>query len=409
MDTSYSSKGSNYTDLLLSNRSLIIKLMMRAGSCTRSELAKMSGLSQAAITKIAGGLIELGIIEEVGLSKGKMGRRTIELQLKSDKYAVIGIKIGRKSYSAGVFDLSGRPVFKEKCSIYPHQAATEVVASIAKWIHTYSSRYSNVIAAGISVPGPYLRREGVIAKMTEFPGWKEINLISYFREHVTLPVFVEHDANAGALAEWWFGNTQAKVLVHIIASEGIGAGIISNGHLLYGAAGIAGEIGHMSIAFDGRHCECAPQSRGCLEQYCSSLAFMRDVREHMHAHPDSILHQMTDFSIQDVFSAAHNGDNFCISMIMQLGFYFGVGISNLINVYNPDTIIISDIMAGAGDILLDSIRQTVLGRIIPELSSQFDIRFSSTPYDASLYGAAAIAVDRFLENPLRFIEGCSKE
>lgn len=401
---SYGVKGNNYTDLLVGNRSLIAKLLMKTGGCTRSELAKMSGLSQAAITKITSSLIELGIIEETGLGKGEKGRRTIDLKLKSDQYQVIGIKIGRKSYSAGVFDISGKLLYKEKHAVSPEQEPGMVLEAIAEIIARLCETYGGIIAAGISVPGPYLRNKGIIAKMTYFPGWKAFNLIDYFQEHAKIPVFVEHDANAGALAEWWFGNTTSEVLVHIIASEGIGAGILNNGRLLYGAAGVAGEIGHMSIAFDGRRCECGPESRGCLEQYCSSLAFMRDVKEQLHNYPDSSLNGKRDFTIEDVFAASEQGDGFAREMIRQVGFYFGIGIANLINIYNPDTVIISDVMSGAGEPLLESIRETIQGRVIPELSAALEVRFSDMKDDASLYGAAAIAVDRFLENPLDFLE-----
>lgn len=401
---SYGVRGNNYTDLLVGNRSLIAKLLMKTGGCTRSELAKMSGLSQAAITKITGSLIELGIIEETGLSKGEKGRRTIDLKLKSDQYQVIGIKIGRRNYSAGVFDVSGKLLYRETHNVSPNQEPGMVLEAIAALIARLCDTYSGIIAAGVSVPGPYLRNRGIIAKMTYFPGWKDYNLVEYFEEHARIPIFVEHDANAGALAEWWFGSTTSEVLVHIIASEGIGAGILNNGHLLYGAAGVAGEIGHMSIAFDGRRCECGPESRGCLEQYCSALAFMRDVKEQLHNYPDSCLNNLEDITVDNVFAASEQGDAFAIKMIRQVGFYFGIGIANLINIYNPDTVIISDIMSGAGEPLLESIRQTIQGRVIPELSEALDVRFSDMKDDASLYGAAAIAVDRFLENPLDFLE-----
>lgn len=402
MKRSFSEKGNNYTDLLVGNRSLVVKLLMKSGGCSRSELARMSGLSQAAITKITGNLIELGIIEETSLGKGEKGRRTINLQLCADRNSVLGVKIGRKDYAVGVFDLDGRMICKEIYPVSSQQEPQTVLSSITASVEKFCQSYQNIIAVGVSVPGPYLRGRGIIAKMTTFPGWKEINLIHYFGEHIQVPVFVEHDANAGALAEWWFGNVQSEVLVHIIASEGIGAGIINHGQLLCGAVGTAGEIGHMSIAFDGRPCECGPESRGCLEQYCSALAFMRDVREHIGEYPNSLLWQKPEFSIEDVFAAAGQGDEFCCKMIHQLGVYFGIGITNVINIYNPDTIIISDIMSGAGEPLLESIRETVRGRVVPETAENTEILFSEMKEDASLYGAAAIAVDRFLENPMGF-------
>ena len=114
---SNSEKGNNYTDLLVGNRSLVIKLLMKTGGCTRSDLAQMSGLSQAAITKITAGLLEMGIIEENGHGKGEKGRRTICLQLRSKCCKVLGVKIGRKSYSAGILDLAGNMLCQQTVRI----------------------------------------------------------------------------------------------------------------------------------------------------------------------------------------------------------------------------------------------------------------------------------------------------
>lgn len=399
---SNSEKGNNYTDLLVGNRSLVIKLLMKTGGCTRSDLAQMSGLSQAAITKITAGLLEMGIIEENGHGKGEKGRRTICLQLRSKCCKVLGVKIGRKSYSAGILDLAGNMLCQQTVRINMGEEPETVLRGLSGLMNRWSKENPDVIAAGVSVPGPYLRERGIIAKMTNFPGWREFNLIEYFADHVTVPVFVEHDAKAGALADWWFGNTQAETLVHIIASEGVGAGVINRGHLVYGADGAAGEIGHMSIAFDGRSCDCGPQSRGCLEQYVSALALVREVKEQLPLHPESSLNQAEQLGYREIFQASQDGDAFAQSVIRQIGFYFGIGIANVIYIYNPDEIVISDIMSGAGELMLESIRKTIRGRVTPELVEHLTIRYSHMKDNASLYGAAAIAVDRFLENPMSF-------
>ncbi len=398
------SKGNNYSDLLIRNRSLVVKLLMKNGNSTRSEISRITGLSQAAITKIASDLISIGLIEEIGHGKGEKGRRTIEIRLKSESYSVIGVKISRRSYSIGHFSIGGQIHNTEVHKILPSTPAIDVVSAIAKKINCYCANINTVIAVGISVPGPYLARKGVIANMTEFSGWDEINIVDFFKENVHVPTFIEHDANAGAMAEWWFGSIQCRTLVHIVASEGIGAGIINNGKLLYGADGTAGEIGHMSIAFDGRRCQCSSESRGCLEQYCSSLAFLRDVREQINQNPSSSLTKIPDFTVDNIFNEAKNGDEFCKYMVSQAGFFFGIGIANIVNIYNPDVIVISDIMTGAGELLLNSIENTVKAKVLPALLEDLRISFSQLKCDSILFGAAAVAVDRFLGNPLKFTD-----
>jgi predicted NBD/HSP70 family sugar kinase len=395
--------GKNLSDVLKSNRSLLVKLLMMNGPCSRSDLAMISQLSQAAVTKIVNALINFDIVEEIGLGKGIKGRRTIKLRLKSEKFFVVAVKISRREFYTGCFDLSAKMYSTEVHPIHPEDTPIQVISRIERIIKEYCNNH-NIIAAGFSVPGPYLREKGIIAKMTEFNGWEKVNLLDYFTSHLEIPVYIEHDANAGAIAEWWLGKNMSSSLVHIIASEGIGAGILINGKLLYGSDGIAGEIGHMSIDINGRSCQCAPYSRGCLEQYCSSLSFIRDIKEQLPVHTESILYNKTDITISDVFSAARNGDEFAISMIKKVGYYLGIGIANVVNIYNPDSIIISDIMTQAGDIMLESIRETVKRRILPEIYQNLTINYSTLQCDSTLYGAALVAIDGFLENPLAYID-----
>ena len=187
----------------------------------------------------------------------------------------------------------------------------------------------------------------------------------------------------------------------MLVGEGVGAGIVYEGQLLLGADGIAGEIGHMTISFSGRYCQCTPLSQGCLEQYCSSISFIRDVSEALPLHPESRLSGITDLTPESVFRAAET-DEWAREMVRKEGFYLGIGIVNVINIYNPDVIVISDIMSEGGELLLESIRETVKGRVIPELYETTRICYSQLPYNTSLFGAAAVAVDHILMNPVAF-------
>ena len=398
-------QGKNSIDIQRENRSLIVKMLMRHKTCTRISLAEMTSLTQAAITKIISDLIEYQIIEEIGTRKGSRGRSKILLSLKENNILLIGVKLARTSFTTAVFDITGRVYVSNHSNIKKTDNPQKVINHIRKNIHNYLAQYKNIIAIGAAVPGPFLRFEGRISKMTEFAGWENFNIVEAISNDMPIPVFVEHDANAGALAEWWFGEKNPDVLVFLLASEGIGAGIIDHGKLLLGNDGIAGEIGHISIDMNGRKCHCAPNKRGCLEQYCSSLSFTRDVIKELPRHPDSILYPLLNskMTVENVFYAAKKKDEFAQSMVDQVAYYFGIGVSSIANIYNPSTIIISDIMTQGGERMLNIIRQTAKEQMFPPLFDRLHIRYSSLPCDPILLGAMTVAAEHFLDNPVDFI------
>lgn len=404
MNNTVTREGFNLADMLNENQSLVVQYLMHNGGCSRSEIAKAIGLTQASITKIVATLIHMGIIEETGVGKIKNGHRIIEIRLRSEQFLLVGVKLARTSFAVGLFDLLGKQYEVESQSLRIGQGPETVMNQIERAIQTLQAKYDNIIAVGVSVPGPFLREKGIIAKMTECPGWESFNIRDNFDINLDLPVFIEHDANAGALAEWWFGEENCNVLVHLLVSDGVGAGIIENGKLLLGTDGVAGEIGHMSIAFDGRKCQCSAESRGCVEQYCSALSFVRDVQERLLDYPQSSLNQLENITANDVFKAANAGDAYAIEMVETVATYLGIAIANVVNIYNPDCIIISGIMAKGGQRLLNRVRQTVQSRVFPPLFEKLRIKLCDPNYDPVLVGAAAVALNQFLNHPASFVK-----
>ena len=264
-------KGLNNEDLLMSNRAVILQCLKRNGVCSRADLAKETGLTQATISKIMSALIELNIVHETGFITGELGRRSRGVILNAADYKVIGIKISRRSFSIGLFDIGGHDYDIYKEAIPKDQSPQTSIRKIREVAEDYISRSKGIIAVGVTVPGPYLRKESKIAVMTETTGWNFLNLKKEFSDLGGVPVFIEHDANAAAIAEWWFGQfaMATGTLVYLLADEGIGAGVVVNGSMLTGANGIAAEIGHISVNVNGQRCGCG--NYGCLEGYCQFI------------------------------------------------------------------------------------------------------------------------------------------
>ncbi|MFT4104707.1 MAG: ROK family transcriptional regulator [Lacrimispora sp.] len=394
--------GSNNSDLTEMNRSAVVKILQQREVCSRADIAKQMGLTQASITKIVAALIEMGIVSEVGSMKGSGNRRSIGLKLNADRHQIIGVKFARHMFAVGVFDISGKIYTQTEIEYSLEQDQKSVLSAMKKQIHDTLEEYKNVVAIGLALPGPFLQDVGRIAVVTQMPTWHNINFIEEFKYEFNKPFFFVHDANAGALAEWWFGDHERPLhtLAYFLVGEGVGSGIIERGNLLLGVQGAASEIGHISVDVKGTRCECG--NYGCLELYCSAPAMMNKAQQRV---PECLSkgHQQSADACNAIFKAARGGNAGALEVVREIAEYIGYGCVTLINSYNPDIIVIGDIAAQGGDLLLPTIQEVVKQRVISELSSRVQIKMSTLKVDPTLYGAAAIATDKVLQMPSAFL------
>ena len=394
--------GNNTSDLSEMNRSAIVRILQQKEICSRAEVAKMMGLTQASITKLVGAPIDMGIVSEVGIVKGNGNRRSIGLRLNAEKNLVIGVKFSRHVFAIGVFDISGKLYTQQETEYSLDDLAQDVIASMKSQIHKLLKKYENVVAIGLAVPGPYLREEGRIALVTRMPNWKTVNFVDEFKHEFDKPVFIEQDANAGALAEWWFGNHERPLssLAYFLAGEGVGSGIVDHDRLLLGNLGIASEIGHISIDYKGPVCECG--NRGCLELYCSTTALLKKAEKELPQLFEKPYENRSEIC-ERIFDSARGGDKKALKLVNEIAEYLGYGCVTLINAYDPEIIVIGDSIAQADELLLPTINKIVEERILPAISSHVRIQISKLKIDPTLYGAAAIATDRVLRKPSEYL------
>lgn len=394
--------GNNNSDLTEMNRSAVVKILQRCEVCSRADIARQTGLTQAAITKIVAALIEMGIVSEVGSIKGSGNRRSIGLKLNADKHQVIGVKFARHMFAVGVFDISGNIYTQTETEYSIEEEQKAVLSAMKKQIHAMLKQYQNVVAIGLAIPGPYLREEGRIAVVTQMPTWHNINFIDEFKNEFNTPLFIEHDAKAGALASWWFGELPQPIhsLAYFLVGDGVGAGIIEGGSLLLGAHGTASEIGHISVDVHGTRCECG--NYGCLELYCSTSALLKLARQRA---PECYSqNQNHNEACNAVFEAARAGNQGALGVVREVAEYIGYGCVLIINAYNPDVIMIGDSISKGGDLLLPVIQSVVKQRAISELHAKVQIQISTLKVDPTLYGAAALATDKVLQLPSAFLK-----
>jgi len=393
-------KGTNLVDVQEMNRSLLIKLLRSNNVWTRAKLAKATGLKRATISNIINDFLDWGLVIETGILYGEKNRRSIGISFNSDKYRVIGIRLSRNFFSIGFFDLAGveysYKLEKIDALAGPDIVLKKIIKEVANLIEK-NRQQNKVIGIGIAIPGPYFRNEGRIALMTEFPGWDKISIKNKLKKAFNIPVYFEHDANAAAIAEWWYGthSRESGTLIFIFVTEGVGSGIVIDGNLYRGNLGIAGEIGHATVKADGPKCECG--NNGCLEYYCSTIALLRKVKNELINYPDSILNK--DYSLNSIFSAFDSGDELANKVIKEFSKFLGYGIVNVVNSFNPDTIIIGGEIIQGGSKLLEILKNAVKEHLLPEIYNNTILEFSSLESDEVVLGASLIAINKVLQNP----------
>jgi predicted NBD/HSP70 family sugar kinase len=224
-------------------------------------------------------------------------------------------------------------------------------------------------------------------------------------EHTDLPVLVDNDANAAALGEHLFGIARhANNFIFVFAGVGIGGGLFLNGELYRGASGYAGEIGHTTLMVEPFQSPCHCGNRGCWETYANQYSIIESVRARLEVRRSSLIPELmaerhSPITLTIITDAAKAGDSEAIEALTEAGAVIGLGVANLINIFNPEMIVIGGPLIGAGEFLLPAILERARLRSLPDLQSQASIVLSASGADASLIGAVALVVESILHRP----------
>lgn len=285
----------------------------------------------------------------------------------------VGVDIGGTNLKAGLVDESGVLLATQKmkvASIADDEGLAWTVASLVQELaRTVNIPVSDVASVGVGVPGTVEIRSGSINYTCNLP-LRNVPLRKLFHRYLSIPLYIENDANCAALAEYLVGaGRDSKRFVTVTLGTGVGAGIVHNGKIYHGANGMAGEVGHMVIQRDGLPCPCG--RRGCWERYASATALKRLTAEALAAHPDSILAQVVAenegrVSGQSAFIAARRGDPVGQQVCDEYVDYLACGVVNVVNIFQPDTLAIGGGVSNeAEEQLLLPVRQRVARESIP--------------------------------------------
>ena len=268
-----------------------------------------------------------------------------------------------------------------------------VEAVILDTMEQHGSSRRDFIGIGVGAPGPLDREKGIVLVAPNL-GWKDFPLRQRIQERLHLPTTLDNDANCATFGEWWQGAARGgRNVVGLTIGTGIGGGLILNGALYHGSSDMAGEIGHTTIDLNGRHCKCG--NYGCLEAYASGPAIATRAREVLvreegeSAIPAMVKGRLDDITAQIVYDAATNGDEVANEIVRDTARYLGAGVANLLNIFNPDIVVVAGGVTAAGDALFVPLRAEVRRRAFSPAVRAVRIVPGELPGTAGVVGAVA--------------------
>ena len=274
----------------------------------------------------------------------------------------------------------------------PNEIVRALVAAVQECTRTTTAERGVILAVSVVVPGTVNVADGVVVKAPNVPCLDGFRLAAALESELEWPVILENDANAAAIGEMWRGAGQGyRTIICVTLGTGVGGGIILDGNLWRGVDGSAGEIGHIGVdPFGGVPCTCG--SRGCLEVYASATAIVRMTREARPRYPNSMLHNTEELTSAKVYEAGIAGDELAIEVFRRMGVYLGIGLASLINILNPEIVIVGGGLSNGWVLFEKHMKQQIIERAFPIPARRVKIVRAQCGDDAGLLGAARLAL-----------------
>ncbi len=321
---------------------------------------------------------------------------------KTTKKYIIGMDLGGTKISAGALSEDGESTHGVRSIATQAELGAEGVVDrilnvidgvMSDTMQETGARREDFVGIGAGAPGPLDREKGIVVVAPNL-GWKDFPLADRINKRFGVPVTLDNDANCATVGEWWQGAARGgRTVVGFTIGTGIGGGIIIDGSLFHGASDVAGEVGHTTIELNGRYCKCG--NYGCLEAYASGPAIATRAREVLvreesaSALPSMVGGQLDLITAQTVYDAAKAGDAVAEEIVRDTARYLGSGIASLLNILNPDTVVVAGGVTAAGETLFAPLRAEVRRRAFRPAVEAARIVAAELPGTAGVVGAVA--------------------
>ncbi|MDD3839400.1 MAG: ROK family transcriptional regulator [Clostridia bacterium] len=389
-------------NLLLKTK--IVNLIRIYGPISRTSIAEKLDISMTAVTNYVSQLLHENLIEEVGTQESTGGRKAILLKIKKNYGYIIAIDFGQKYFRISLGDMEGNIIHKEKIESKSlgksKEGMAKIISMVENVLNSYLPNGKALIGIGVGVSGIVDYNNGVCLTIANLPGWDNVCFKDILEKEFSVPVFVDDSSRLHALAESKETVGRKRNLIFVGIGIGIGLGIIIDWKLFRGVNGLAGELGHIIVEENGYQCGCG--NKGCLEQYVAVPSIIRRVKGSLENGISSVMSQYIkdDFDAitpEIVSRAVSEGDKLAFSIIIEAGRYLGVGLSELITLFNPSLIIIGGGGANISDEIINEAKRTIHIRTINQSARSAKIIKSTYGEDGALKGAMMLTLDNFFD------------
>lgn len=407
-------QGSNINLVKQHNLQVILLSLLYEPVLSRSQLAKHTNLSNTTITNIIAELIEQGIVteknstDEIQEKSRSVGRPRMRICLEPNARFVVGIHVGVGTIRVAVTNLRAEIIDNQllrfDTSIPADEVLEQIVVTVEDVIAKSDVERDKILGVGVGASGLVDFSTGVNLLAPNLD-WHDVPLREYLQNKLRLPVIVDNNVRSMAIGETYFGaGRDVDSVAFVYGRIGVGAGLTFKGQVIRGSSQGAGEIGHIAMLLEGGEpCRCG--NSGCLETLVSESAFLQQAENIAQANPEgilaTILREQTDQPpIENVFEAARQGDSQVQEVIEERGYYLGVALANLINMFNPELILLGGIFSRGEDLFIEPITRTIQQRAFGGMGKNVQVQATTFGWKAGVLGAAALALLHFFYQPL---------
>lgn len=372
------------------NRSLVLNLLRQHHSLGRQELAELTNLSAAAITGVVGELIGEGWVKEARSGTPRGGRPPVLLEIAYEAWCAAGIKVMEDHLEVVLTDLRTEVLARRQVplsEISPQATVRDLSNAVKLLLKESGQLLERLVGVGVGMAGVVDTERG-ICRYSPYLHWRDVPLKDLLEDRLLRPVWIDNDVNALAAGEMLFGHGQAaRNLVVVTVGRGIGAGLVLDGRIYRGHSGGAGELGHTVSQVGGRKCECG--KRGCLEAYVSEPALLAQAREHL-----AEFGRKKTLAITDLIAATGQGHEGAATLLAEAGSRLGVALANVVNLFNPERIVIAGEGVRLGESYFGPMREALEQNIFNGLADQVSIHIDPWGDEMWARGAAGLAIQR---------------
>lgn len=381
------------------NKNIVLEAVMEHAPISRADISALVGLNKGTVSSLVNELVESELIVETGLGESSGGRKPVMLLFNDAAGYAIGIDLGVNYILGVVTDLRGHLIHEHRIP-NANRSSQAVIEKLIDCIQSLSEHIPEspygLVGIGIGVPG-LVDEHGNVLSAPNLE-WANVPLLEQLSDHFDVPISVDNEANAGALGEKQFGaGRMSSHLLYISVGIGIGAGIVLGEKIYRGTSGFSGEVGHMTMSIDGIRCRCG--NRGCWEVYASEDALLRNALTAGLAKELNRLDSIDDApDLNHLIPLAEQGNESAIACFREIGQALGIGIANLIHIFNPERVVVGNRISLAGEYILKPLVDTVQERSLPYHHQRVDIALSELGVHSTALGAASMALSRYFSN-----------